>query len=117
MSQAKPYTWRFDVTVEMGALSTQEEACDSFKEILNAANETRPISGLEQSSFSYDVPDNCLANFSGYLHVDKRCTLYETTVQAWIVDDRIRGAIKSTDANSMHSSRARAYCSQASHRA
>ena len=80
----------------MGALSTQEETCDSFKEILNAANETRPISGLEQSSFSCDVPDNCLANFSGYLHVDKGCTLYESTVQAWIVDDRIRGEIEWT---------------------
>ena len=92
----RAYTWCFDVTIQIGALATQEEACACFKDILNAAEETREISGLKQSSFSYDVPDNCLVKISGYLHVKKECPLYESTVREWIIDDRIRGEIEWT---------------------
>ena len=57
-------TWRFDVDLRMAQLSTQEEVRELFKEILIAANERVQISGLEQSAFSYDLPDDGIAKIS-----------------------------------------------------
>ena len=64
----------------MGPLSSQDDVCKSFKEILQAADARIKICGLENCSFSYDVPDEGLVKISGYLHVDKDSGLYETTV-------------------------------------
>ena len=57
-TQAMARTYRFDVTIHVGALSGQEDVCDLFKVILNDAKERLEISGLEQCSFSCDVPDS-----------------------------------------------------------
>ena len=88
--------YRFDVSVRMGPLSSQDDVCESFKEILLAADARIKISGLENCSFSYDVPDEGLVKISGYLHVDKASRLYETTVLTWILDERIIGEIEWT---------------------
>ena len=61
MAQTMARTYRFDVTVHVGALSGQHDVCDLFKVILNDAKERLEISGLEQCSFSYDVPEDGLA--------------------------------------------------------
>jgi hypothetical protein len=68
----------------MPALSRKEEVRAIFKEILVSANVRLPISGLEQSSFSYDVPDNGIAKIDGYLHVNKTSLLADTAVRPWI---------------------------------
>ena len=65
----------------MGPLSSQDDVCELFKETLRAADARIKISGLENCSFSYDVPDKGLVKISGYLHVDKDSRLYETTVR------------------------------------
>ena len=80
-------TWHFHVALWMPALSQQEEIRAIFKEILVSANVRLPISGLEQSSFSYDVPDNGIAKIDGYLHVNKTSLLADTAVRPWIFDD------------------------------
>ena len=61
----------FDVTAHIGALLGQVDVCDLFKVILNDAEERLEISGLGQCSFSYYVPEDCLAKIFGYLHVNK----------------------------------------------
>ena len=81
MARTMARTYRFDVTVHIGALSGQEDVCDLFKVILNNASERLEIRGLELYSFSYDVPEDGLAKIFGYLHVNKTATLYEATVQ------------------------------------
>ena len=84
----------------MGPFSSQDDVCESFKEILRAADARIKISGLENCSFSYDVPDvssdEGLVKISVYLHVDKASRLYETTVRTWILDERIIGEIEWT---------------------
>ena len=91
--QTTARTWHFHVRLRMPALSQQEEVRDTFKEILVSADDRLPICGLEQSSFSYDLPDNGIAEIFGYLHVNKRSLLYDTSVRTWIFDDRIIGDI------------------------
>ena len=86
-------TWHFHVNVRMPELSQQEEVGDVFKEILNAANDRLPICGLQQSSFSYHLPEDGIAKIYGYLHVNKRSQLTEAAVRTWIFDDRIIGEI------------------------
>ena len=56
--------------VQVGAMSNQDEVCDLFKDILNDAKARVGLnfSGLEQSSFSFDLPEDGLARISGYLH-------------------------------------------------
>ena len=49
-------TYRFDVSVRMGPLSSQEDVSESFKEILRAVDTRIKISGLKICSFSYYVP-------------------------------------------------------------
>ena len=71
----------------MPELLQRDEVGDTFKEILNAANDRLPICGLQQSSFSYDLPDNGIAEIFGYLHVNKRSLLAYTAVRTWIFDD------------------------------
>jgi hypothetical protein len=79
--QTTARTWHFRVRLRMPALSQQEEVRDTFKEILVSADDRLPICGLEQSSFSYDLPDNGIAEMFGYLHVNnlKRSLLYDTS--------------------------------------
>jgi hypothetical protein len=60
-------TWRFDVNVQVGPLSNQEEVCYLFRGILNESNARTQICGLEQSSFSYDLPEDGLARISSGL--------------------------------------------------
>ena len=83
-SQNRSHTYRFDVSVRMGPLSSQDDVCKSFKEILRAADARLKIKGLETCSFSYDVPDDGLAEISGYLHVNKASRMYESAVRTWI---------------------------------
>ena len=77
----------------MAELSLQEEVRDIFKEILISANVRLPIRGLEQSSFSYDIPQNGIAEISGYMHVNPKGKLAEAAVRPWIFDDQIIGDI------------------------
>jgi len=77
-------------------MSNTDEVYDLFKEILNDAKVKHEISGLEQSSFSCDFPQDGLARISGYLHASKRFLITENTVRAWILDDRISGEIEWT---------------------
>ena len=72
---------RFDVSIQIGILSGQEDICDLFKDILNAAGGRLEISGLEQSAFSYDIPQDGFGEISGYLHVNKTATLTEAAVR------------------------------------
>ena len=88
-SQIISRTYRFDVLVYTGPLSSQDDVCGSFKEILRAADARIKISGRENCFFSFDVPDEGFVKISGYLHVDKASRLYETTVRTWILDERI----------------------------
>jgi hypothetical protein len=81
----------FDVNV--GPLSNQEEVCDLFRGILNESNARTEIRGLEQSSFSYDLPEDGLARISGYLHTNNSAALRDAAVRTWIFDDRIIGEI------------------------
>ena len=86
-------TWRFDVNVQVGPLSNQEAVCDLFRGILNESNARTEIRGLEQSSFSYDLPEDGLARISGYLHTNNSAALRDAAVRTWIFDDRIIGEI------------------------
>ena len=79
-SRNRSHTYRFDVSVHMGPLSSHEDVCQSFKEILNAADARIKLNRLENCSFSYDVPDEGLAKISGYLHVNKASRLYGSAV-------------------------------------
>jgi hypothetical protein len=87
--------WRFDLTLRMPPLSGQDDVLQVFRSILNKAHDNIAISGLDQSSFSYDVPDGGLAPVSGYLH-SARVAIHHTAVRTWIYDDRIQGEIKWT---------------------
>ena len=99
-------TYRFDVSVHTGPLSSQEDVCESFKGILRAADARTKINGLENCSFSYNVPDEGLAKISGYIHVNKASKisgyipvnkasrLSESAVRTRILDDRISGEIE-----------------------
>ena len=77
----------------MPELSQPEDVRAIFKEILISADDRLPICGLEQSSFSYNVPENGIAKIDGYLHVNKTSLLADTAVRTWIFDDRIVGEI------------------------
>ncbi len=57
-------TWHFHVTLQMPLLQ-QEEVRDTFKGILISANDRLPLCGVEQSLFSYDVPDYGIAKIEG----------------------------------------------------
>ena len=92
-------TYRFDVSVRLDPISSQDDVCKLFKEILLAADARIKISGLENCAFSYDFPDHGLANnakISGYMHVNKASRLTETGVRNWIFDERIIGEIEWT---------------------
>ena len=62
-SRKMSQTYRFDVSVRMSPLSFQADVCESFKEILRAADARIKICGLENCFFSYDVPDEGLRIF------------------------------------------------------
>jgi hypothetical protein len=65
----------------MPGLSQLEEALDTFSETLISAYDRLPICGLEQSSFSYDLPDNGIAEIFGYLHVDNYISFIKTALR------------------------------------
>ena len=46
-SRNRSHTYRFDVSVRMGPLSSHEDVCESFKEILNAADARIKLKRLE----------------------------------------------------------------------
>ena len=97
-SRNRSQTYRFDVSVRMGPfkLSSHKDVCESFRELLNAADARIKLNGLENCFFSYDVPYEGLAKISGYLHVNKASRLYGSAVLIWIIDDRISGEIEWT---------------------
>ncbi len=73
MPQFRARTWRFDATIELPALSDRDEVRVVMQSILDEAHSKIAILGLDQLSFSYDVPevwaeDMGLANVTGYLH-------------------------------------------------
>jgi hypothetical protein len=74
-------TWHFGVNLRMPDLSQPEEVRDIFKEILLFADDQIPIRGLEQSSFSYGIPEDGIAQISGFLHVNKEGKLTEDAVR------------------------------------
>ena len=74
-SRNRSHTYRFDVLVSMGPLSSHEDVCESFKENLNAADARINLNGLENCSFFYDVPDEGLEKISGCVHVNKASRL------------------------------------------
>ena len=80
----------------MPDLSQPEEVRDIFKEILLSAHDQIPIRGLEQSSFSYCIPEDGIAQILGYLHVNKEGKLTEDAVRKWISNDRIMGDVEWT---------------------
>ena len=94
-THVRPKTWRFDFPLKMPAFSDPEVVRDACIQILDSANIKSEIKDLEQSSFSYDVPEEGgLANISGYLHGSAK--INATFVQKWIVDERISGEIEWT---------------------
>ena len=89
MAPYRARTWRFDVTIELPTLSDRDEVCNVMRSILDEAHSKIAILGLDQSSFSYNVPeDRGLAKVSGYLHA--KADIYQTTVKTWLCDARIR---------------------------
>ena len=64
MTENKARTWHFRVNLRMAELSLQEEVRDIFKKILISANVRLPIRGLEQSSFSYGIPEDGITQIS-----------------------------------------------------
>ena len=72
MAQLMARTWRFNLTLRIGALSDSYEVCNTFKEILDAALARLEMRGLEYSSFSYNVLEEGLAQISGYVDVNKK---------------------------------------------
>ena len=88
MARLRAMTWRFDMVIELPALSDREEVRVVTKSILDEAQSKTAILHLDQSSFSYDVPEEGrLARISGYLHA--RDPIWQTTVKTWICDARI----------------------------
>ena len=49
MAQLMARTWRFNLTLRIGALSDSYEVCNTFKEILDAALARLEMRGLEYS--------------------------------------------------------------------
>ena len=84
--------------VQVGAMTNQDDVCELFKEILNNAKARIKFnfSGLEQCSFSYDLPEDGLARISGYLHTKPQYVPRASAVQQWISDDRIKGEVEWT---------------------
>ncbi len=77
-------TWRFDMVIELPALSDREEVRVVTKSILDEAQSKTAILHLDQSSFSYDVPEEGrLARISGYLHAWD--PIWQTTVKTWMM--------------------------------
>ena len=92
MPQFRARTWRFDATIELPALSGRDEVRVVMQSILDEAHSKIAVLGLDQLSFSYDVPevwadDMGLANVTGYLHA--KAPIYQTTVKTWLCDARI----------------------------
>ena len=84
----RPQIWRFDLNLRVPLLSDREDVRILFRSILDEAMERIAIKGLDQSSFSYDVPEEGgIARISGYLH--STAQIYRSAVQTWIFDERI----------------------------
>ena len=59
-----PMTWRFDLYVQMPSFSSMEDVRANFIDILDTANTNMPINELDQSSFSYDMPQDDAYQFN-----------------------------------------------------
>ena len=93
MDRERPRVWRFDLNLRVPLLSDREDVRILFRSILDEAMERIAIKGLDQSSFSYDVPEEGgIARISGYLH--STAQIYRSAVQTWIFDERIIGEIE-----------------------
>jgi hypothetical protein len=64
MSRKMPMTWRFDLYVQMPSVSSMEDVRANFIDILDTANTNMPINELDQSSFSYDMPQDDAYQFN-----------------------------------------------------
>ena len=84
-SRSMSHTYRFDVSVRLHPLSSQDDVCELFKDIFRADARIK-ISGLENCTFSYDLHDYGLATISGYMPVNKPSRLTETGVSTGIFD-------------------------------
>lgn len=91
--QTTARTWHFRVRLRMPALSQQEEVRDTFREILISADSRLSIRELEQSSCSYGIPDDGIAEFFGYLHMNHEAKLAKAAVRTWMFDDQIIGDV------------------------
>ena len=91
-SQDMSRSYRLDVSVHLDPLSSQDDVCQLFKDILRAADARIKIGGLENCAFAYNLPDDGVAKISGYMHVNKASRL--TEVSTWIFDERIIGSIE-----------------------
>ena len=70
-SQIKSRRYCFDDLVRMDPSSSQDDDCKLFKEILRgseSADANIKISGLENCSFFYDVPDEGLVKYEECCH-------------------------------------------------
>ena len=69
MPQQRQKTWSFNLTLQMPAFSAQDNVRMVSSSILGDVDTRLAIHDLKQSSFSYDVPGECvLAEISRYLH-------------------------------------------------
>ena len=91
---ARARTWRFDLTLRIDALSDSDDVCDSFKELLNDAQERLALTGLEHSAFFYNAPEDNLAKISGYVHFHAKHVVRIAALSTWLHADRISGEIE-----------------------
>ena len=90
MAQLMARTWRCDLTLRIGASSDSCKVCNTFKAILNATLARLEMRGLEYSSFSYDMPEEGLAQISVYMHFNIKFKIRAASVRTWLFDERIR---------------------------
>ena len=57
MDRIRSQVWRFDLSLRVPLLFAREDVRISFREILDQARDRIAINGLDQGSFSYDVPE------------------------------------------------------------
>ena len=81
-------TGLFDLTLQLPAFSSAEEICLVFLALVEHVQDNQSIHGLQDLSYSYDLPEHGGATcISRQLHASSKTS--ETTVQGWLLDDRI----------------------------
>ena len=102
VSQNMSHTYRFDVSVCIGPISSLLTSANHSKTFCMLR--TRDATASCQNSTQWTgkfllllwLPDEGLEKISGYVHVNKTSCLYESAVRTWILDDRISEEITST---------------------